>query len=196
MASNAHPQLSRANYKWKPQAFRFWYDHVIDWMLANPEGNLKQCAEAVGRHPNTIRMIVASDMFKARWAERRGELNGMYNDAILLKTSRVAMQALDVLSERLESNPRGIPAATVADIASKSMEALGFGAPKVGQPLPHQEVHVHVGGDVLAQARDRMRVIEGQKLTEAREAGANPTSVGSSRQIEAASTTIVGEDEE
>lgn len=185
MSTHTH-HLSRANYKWKPKAFRFWYDNVIDWMLANPDGNLKQCAEAVGRHPQTIRMIVASDMFKARWAERRGELNGMYNDAILMKTSRVAIQALDALSDRLESNPRGIPAATVADIASKSMEALGFGAPKAGQAMPTQEVHVHVGGDVLASARERMRTIEGQKLAQGRGEPANPN-----RQIEAASTTII-----
>ncbi len=182
-------QLSVANYKWKPKAFRFWYDHVIDWLLANPDGDLKKCAEAVGRHPSTIRMIVASDMFKARWAERRGELNGMYNDAILLKTSKVTMQALDLLSEKLGSpKAQHIPTATLSDIASKNMEALGFGAPKTGQALPHQEVHVHVGGDVLAQARDRMRVIESQKLAEGRADSRQPAN---NRQIEAASTTIV-----
>lgn len=162
----AHPHLSKANYAWKPQKFRFWYDAIIDWMIANPGGTHKACAEALGRSAQTINMIVASDMFKARWAERRMELNTMYSEAIMLKTSRVAVLALDALEERLESAPRTIPVGSVADIAKQSMEALGFGAPKAGQAVPTQEVHVHVGGDVLAQARERLRTIEGQKLDE------------------------------
>jgi hypothetical protein len=166
MSAHKYHSLSKANYAWKPQKFRFWYDAIIDWMIANPGGTHKDCAEALDRSPGTINMIVASDMFKARWAERRGELNTMYSEAIMLKTGKVAVQALDALSDRLEQNPRGIPAGVVADIAKQSMEALGFGAPKVGQPMPTQEVHVHVGSDVLAQARERLRTIEGQKLDE------------------------------
>lgn len=157
--------LSKANYNWTPKKFRFWYDDIIDWLLANPGGSHKACAEALGRSPQAVNMIIASDMFKARWAERRGELNTMYAESIALKTAKVGMLALDVLEDKLQNQPKTIPAGTVADIAKQSLEALGFGAPKAGQPVPN-EVHVHVGGDVLASARERMRTIEGQKLSE------------------------------
>lgn len=163
MSQNA--ALSNANYNWKPKKFRFWYDDIIDWLLANPGGSHKACAEALGRSPQSVNMIIASDMFKARWAERRGELNTMYAEAVALKTAKVGMLALNVLEDKLTNQPKTIPAGTVADIAKQSLEALGFGAPKAGQPVPN-EVHVHVGGDVLASARERMRTIEGQKLSE------------------------------
>jgi hypothetical protein len=167
MLVNAHPpRTSTANYNWKPQKFRFWYDSIIDWMLANPGGSHKACAEALGRSSQSINMIVASDMFQARWAERRGQLNSQYNDAILHKTAKVAVLALDVLEMKLENSPKSIPAGTVADIAKQSLEALGFGAPKAGAPVPTQEVHVHVNSEVLASARERMRTIEGEKLAE------------------------------
>ncbi len=153
---------------WQPKKFRFWYDDIIDWMLGNPGGTQKDCAEALGRSAQSISMIVNSDMFKARWAERRGELNTMYAEAIAIKTARVGTLALDVLEDKLTNQPKTIPAGTVADIAKQSLEALGFGAPKAGQMVPSQEVHVHVNSNVLAQARDRMRTIEGQKLEEGR----------------------------
>jgi hypothetical protein len=153
-------------YGWEPKTFRWWYDAIIDWMITNPQGSLKACAEELGRSPQSIRMIVASDMFKARWSERRGLLSQSLNDAITARTGRVAIEALDVLEDRLKNKPQSIPSAVVNDIAVRSMEALGFGAKPAGKAVPTTEVHLHVDRDILVSAREKMRTIEGQLLNE------------------------------
>ena len=48
-----------------------WYDGIIDDILANPGTTVLATAKRLGRNPGTISAITSSDLFKARWEQRR-----------------------------------------------------------------------------------------------------------------------------
>lgn len=149
------------------KSFRWWYDAIIDWMLANPGKTQVECAKHFGKAPNTIHMIVTSDLFRARFAQRRAEVNAELRDQIVDKTARVASKALDVIHERLVDNPASVPLSLANDIMGKTLDRLGFGQPAIS---PHQQVNVQVNvpvsRDVLDAARSDIRQIEQTKLQE------------------------------
>jgi hypothetical protein len=57
-----------------------WYDSIIDDMLTHPQSwSPADCAARLGRHENTISLIVNCDMFRARYAQRCEPFNEARN---------------------------------------------------------------------------------------------------------------------
>lgn len=116
------------------QRFRFWYDAIIDWMLMNPDKNLRDCAKALGRGEGTIYSITSSDIFKARLAQRRQDYNDQLAQGIGDAASGVALAALTEIRKRINENAAKIPTVVLNDIANKSLERLGYGSAPVAPP--------------------------------------------------------------
>ena len=108
--------------------FRFWYDAIIDWMLLNPDKTLKQCAEFLGRKPDTIYSITSSDIFKARLAQRRQDYNDRLAAGISEAAGNVAMSSLQEIHRRVRDNAAAIPTVVLNDIANKALDRLGYGS--------------------------------------------------------------------
>lgn len=141
--------------------FRYWYDNIIDWMLVNPGKPMGDCAKAVGRSVSTIYIVTASDVFKARLADRRSDYNARLSSDIAAASSNVALLALGELQSRLSDNPAKIPIGMIADITDKALNRLGYGvAPVVQGPTVHVTTQVLVSPGALREAQEKMRTVQ------------------------------------
>lgn len=158
---------------WQPQKAMYWYDSIIDWMFANPGGALKECAAALGRNPVTIGLIVRSDLFKARYAQRRARFSADLDHRLVGKLARVAEISLDSMVDALEKKRDTVPLPVLHEIAKGAMDRLGYGPSRsetaaasviinnnpsasVGVVLP-----ASVSPDALAKARGYMAALQG-----------------------------------
>jgi hypothetical protein len=106
----------------------WYYDAIIDWMIANPSGRLSECAAHIGRTQATLSVIINSDMFKAALAERRAQFVQRHDLSLIEKTTKVANASLDALLEVLDKKRDKIPIGTLVEIQDSALSRLGYGA--------------------------------------------------------------------
>lgn len=153
---------------WTPKTYRYWYDALIDWILANPQGTMEDAAIALDKHVVTVRMVANSDMFKARMEARRRSLNAALETSIASRLLETADVVLETLVERVrdDRDTKKIPLPVLSDIADKTLSKLGY-SPKslpgggVGQDNNTSvTVIVPVTAAVLQESRDALRALE------------------------------------
>lgn len=172
------PKLSKAprgsdplnpyNGRW-----RQWYVDIADWMITHPGGSLTDCARDLGKHLNTISFIHRSDVFQDYYAQRRAEHSARQDEMMRAKLTGVAIQALDVVQEKLEKQRDQIPLKLVTEVMTGALDRLGY-APAT----PGTSVNVHVGpqniaqiavsAEALKEAQDAMRAAEERRAIEHR----------------------------
>lgn len=147
--------------------FRFWYDAIIDWMLLNSDKPLKQCAKDLGRSEDTIYTITSSDIFKARYAQRRQEFNERLQEQIGDAASGVALAAMTEIQRRIVSNAAAIPTVVLNDIANKTLERIGYGVAPVAQTVINNNTGptLSVSVDTLREAKAAMQEVHRQNST-------------------------------
>lgn len=155
---------------YRQRKYAYWYDSIIEWMLANPKGSLKDCAAALGRTPQTLYLVTNSDVFKLRYEQRRKEHFESLSQGILLRTARVAERSLEILEQRLENEPEKISTKAILETANSTLERLGYGAPAPAQTNisvnAQPQVAVTVSPDILSDAREQMRRVQQMNATE------------------------------
>lgn len=164
----ALPRLGLGRPNRSRERLAFWYDSIIDWMLANPGGSLTKCAADLKRGDSTVRMVVNSDLFRARYEQRKRQQTEFLAEKVTLRSASIAMKALEVLENRLDQTPEKLSSGLVADIANSTLLRLGYGLPTQASAAPAQQVQVSVSVDVLKEAQQKMRTV--QELN----AGASP----------------------
>jgi|SRR5262245_2100822 len=161
--------------------WRVWYPAIADWMIRNPGGSAEACAKELGKSPNTIRFIMATDLFRDYFARRREDWQRNHDFAIVTKTTHVAEKALDLMLEKMEKQADKIPMNLVTDVATSALDRLGY-APK---PPASQSVNVNVdtgnkivmipiSAGALEEARDAIREAEKSRRLAALELEAEP----------------------
>lgn len=110
--------------------FRWWYDAIIDYRLANPTATNGETARHFNVSESYFSIIVNSDMFKAKWEQRRKEHSDRIGTAVGLKMLGTLDLALDVVHEQLENKRGAIPFKDTTAFVSDTLEKLGYGAPK------------------------------------------------------------------
>lgn len=146
----------------------YWYDALIDWMIANPGSTIKAIAKEFNKSLPTISMIVNSDMFKARFELRRKELNELMAEEIATETSTVALLSLREVSKRLRDNPAAIPIGQLTEISHSTLDRLGYGQkPLNSNQQNNVVVNVTVPQSVLSEARQSMRELHSRNSLEA-----------------------------
>lgn len=151
---------------WQPQKAMYWYDSIIDDFFANPGTTIKECAARLGRSPVTISLIVRSDLFKARYAQRRDCFNEELDLRLVGKLARVAETALDLTQEVLEKKRDSVPLPLLHQIAEGAMERLGYGPkPAQGASAPVQvninnNQAVTASPNALREAREKLKLLE------------------------------------
>ena len=154
------PGHKTPNAKDLRKTFRFWYEDIIDWMLMNPGKSMAACARALDRDPGTLNVIVRSDVFKARYAQRRAIYTEQMGHSVMDKTNQVALAALEELHEKITTNPAAIPIGLLSEVSDKMLERLGYGVKPVGVTASPVNVHLAVKQEVLQEARDSMRRVQ------------------------------------
>jgi len=128
---------------------------IMDWIMVNPGGTYQQCASQFGYTPQAICYIVNSDLFRARLAERRGEVEGLIHADIPTKLATVADTATERMMELVNhSNDPDL----LVDVWDKALHRLGYGPAKGGNTTIVQQNNANfsVTQDELAQAREVM----------------------------------------
>lgn len=143
-----------------------WYDDIIDYMLLHPGASIKDCATALKRTPGHVATIANSDMFRARFEERRKERVKVLAEETNTKLTMVVNKGLDVLLDKLERKADAIPIGEIADLTDKGLERLGYGVRPQGTipGQPQMVVQLQVSQTVLLEARANLRRIEQAKL--------------------------------
>lgn len=126
-----------------PGKLMWWHDAIIDEMLCNPAMTKKEIAVKLNCTPVFIYMITNSDLFAARWEQRRREHTEAVGDAVLNKLTKVASKTLDRILDNIEDQGKQIPLNQLESLADKTLGRLGYGPKREPSPPPTQ---VNVSG--------------------------------------------------
>jgi hypothetical protein len=145
----------------------WWFDRLIDHMLAKPTASLDELSMLLGRTPSYISLVRGSDMFKLRYSQRLREKNAQLNQAINAGLEKVALAGLDEMARRLENQGGAIPFQKLAEATDSVLERLGYGRPVPGPTTQvtvdnRQMVVVPVSKEHLAEARASLRSREAE----------------------------------
>lgn len=176
--------------------WRWWYSAIADHMIRQPDARIEDIAKALNRAPNTISMIINTDLFKTYLQQRKTAWTVEHDFALRAKLTGVASKGLDIIQEVLEKKGDQIPLQRLAELTASSLDRLGY-APSSGPQvvvntgnIDQSQKTLNVSSDVLREAREKMRTVEqqkaGQSLPEAQQTPslASPleaTEVGSGR---------------
>lgn len=167
--------------RWQPTKISWWYDAIIDLMMANPQMTKKEIAEQLSCTPAAIYMITNSDIFKARFAQRRDALNSTLDGAIHSKLLAVADKSLGIIADILDKKRDAIPLPQLESLTDKVLSRLGYGAQTAAPPSPvvvnlndNRSVVVPVSPSDLETARQALRRSESIKAIESRSCDGAP----------------------
>ena len=141
--TNSEQQPSATTSRWQPQKISWWYDAILDLMLLHPEWSKKDIAADLKVTPAAIYLITNSDIFKARFAQRREEFNGRLDGSIHARLLAVADKSLAIIGDVLEKKRDSIPLPQLREIAEGALDRLGYGVSKNAPPATTQ-VNVQV----------------------------------------------------
>lgn len=134
------------------------HDVIIDWLMAHPEEkNLQALCETINVSRSWISVVMNSDAFKAEYAKRRAEYQGLLAEGVQAKLHSVAFQALGRLEDILDSeelDPR-----FVLDAMDKTVQKLGYSPGAKAGVTVNVSQAAGVTPDILAEARARMKTI-------------------------------------
>lgn len=159
--------------KYGPRTYQWWWEALVDWMIANPGKPVYHAATEFGKSVNYIYAVTSSDMFKERYNERRAAIAQGLNEQILEKTARVAVKGLDLIHDRLASQDVSkTKLETLTEVTDSALKALGYGVPRgpsvvVNNNNSAQVIETAASPATLLEARKRIRetqapVIEGE----------------------------------
>lgn len=157
--------------QWQPQKAQIWYDSIIDWMFANPGGSIVDCAGALGRSPATIGLIARSDLFKARYVQRRESYNLELDRRLVGRLTKITEKGLDAIITVLETKQDKIPLPLLNELTKTAMDRLGYGTSRGESPAVHVSINnsqsnlpESVSASSLEKARENMKLLQGMKL--------------------------------
>jgi hypothetical protein len=109
-------------------------DAIIDLLLADPTLTENDIAVRLERHPATVGTLMKSDLFRARYEQRRGAQRAALTEEINTRLARVAFQALELAEEILAQERTAIPLPQLVDVADKTLARLSYGPKMVANP--------------------------------------------------------------
>ena len=110
----------------------WWHESIFEWMIANPESKLRECAEFFQVTQSWLSTIIHSDVFVEKLAERRDLHFAAISQDVASKVSGLAELSLDVLEERIERERDAISLGLVKDTAEMALKAAGYIGPRPG----------------------------------------------------------------
>lgn len=105
----------------------WWYDRVIDEMIADPTIKLVDLAKRVGRAQSTLSAIINSDLFKSHYQNRRQQYAMRHDIGILEKNARIAHKGLDAILDVLDKKKDQVPLPMLKDVTDDALKRMGYG---------------------------------------------------------------------
>lgn len=152
--------------------WRWWYEGLADWLLANPDKTLTAAAQHFNKSLSAISMIRNSDAFRTYFEARKNEFRSRHDEILRGKLTQVATSGLDIILQHMEKKKDAVPLSLATNVTQSALDRLGF-APKAVAPATNvtvnnvaAPVHVSISIEALEEARAALRVVE-QKRGEA-----------------------------
>lgn len=122
------------------QRVRYTHDAVIDEILINPSISQGDLAKMFGFSQGWMSIIINSDAFQNRLAERKGELvDPKIRASIAERLDAVAKRSLDKIMDRLDN-----PAAQISNADLVAMAKLGVGDKNTRGNAPMTQNNLYV----------------------------------------------------
>lgn len=152
--------------------WRWWYAAIADRMLAHPDWNGEDIARDLGKHANTISLIMNSDLFKVYFSDRQRQFRQTHDAALVNKMTKIAGQGLDLLSDILERKKDGVPVAQIVEVTVGALDRLGYSpnkpaaAVQINNTVQNTLVTPNASLSALQEAQAAMRKLEASKTVE------------------------------
>lgn len=132
------------------------YEQILIWLIENPAAPIRDCAEYFGVTSQWLRIIINSDAFRARLAERQDEVFHTCVADLRDKTHAAAHEALDLFMDKIHVIEDPMKLLKAVDTL---FERLGYtNKANIGSPTHYTQNNttVVVGSNELQQARALM----------------------------------------
>jgi len=127
----------------------------MDWMEKNPDRDLCECAVDFKKSRTWIYTLVNSDIFQARWKERRSAIT----NRIHAQLENLAGTSLGKLEHKLRTTPN-LGIGPIRETAQMALDALGYSSKKGNNQAPGVQVNIGlIDRKVLAEAREAYKTI-------------------------------------
>jgi hypothetical protein len=157
-----------ANGRWT-----WWFSAIADAMIRNPDKKIKDIAVMLNKHPNTISMIINTDLFKEYLAQRKEAWRHEHDHALRAKMTDVASEGLDIILEQLKAKRTQIPLNAALKVTESALDRLGYAPASAPTVVVDNSVHdnrqqtVQVAGlsaKDLEEARAALRLSEQTRI--------------------------------
>lgn len=131
------------------------HELILNWLILNPEKTQGECAEYFGVTQAWLSVIVNSDCFQARWAEKKMFMDKGIVSLTQAQLSAVASKGLERLEKMVESS---VDPEFVLNTTNKALERLGYGPKNTPSSVSvTQQINNYtVDKDLLARARGQI----------------------------------------
>lgn len=136
----------------------WWHEAIFEWMISNPSSSLGEAATFFEVTQSWLSVIINSDVFKEKLAERRCEHFQHVSRTVAERVNGLAELSLDVLEERIESERKTIGLGLVRETADMALKASGYIGPKSdGKSRGDTYIgNIQISSDVLKESRALM----------------------------------------
>lgn len=107
---------------------KYSHDAMVDVMVANPSIKQKELAAMFGKTDAWISIVIASDVFQLKLAERKAELiDPTIKEEIEARFRVMTRRSLEVLQEKLSQPSSVVDAGLALKAAELGMKGMGIG---------------------------------------------------------------------
>ena len=125
---------------------RYSHDAMIDHIISNPGIKQNDLALIFGYTASWISMVINSDAFQARLADRRGELvTPAVAESIENRLKGMASRSLELLAEKLDEED--VDTATLFKAVELSTKSLGYGARQTNVAIQNNLINANTISD-------------------------------------------------
>lgn len=145
------------------QRVSYTHNAIIDALIADPCISQKELAARFGYTAGWVSQILASDVFRARLAERTGQLvDPTIRASVERRFKALVLRSLDILREKLDWPAAQVPDQFVLRSLELSSRVLGRGAGLAQAEVPgNVDNHLDVLSDNLVQLLRRKKADAG-----------------------------------
>lgn len=149
------------------QKLSYRHDAIMDMMLANPGMKIWEIAQRLGISRRYAYILTASDMFKARLAERREAMRLRAEDSWIEQCQQAVSLGLKRVNQELEEAECdagfALSASEKALKMYRQMTGAGEEKPAASNVVNIQQNNYHAAPDAIEEARQLLAEVHGAK---------------------------------
>lgn len=129
---------------------RISHELILNWLVLNPEKTQGDCAQHFGITEAWLSVVINSDVFKARWEQRKAFMADQTDKLMIAQARGVVSEGLQKLEKLVKDSQ---DPAFVLQTTDKLMGRLGFGHKPAGMQVQLTQNNLLVDAATVAAAR-------------------------------------------